>query len=89
MTEAVFLTLLFAGVAAMVSGVFVTRWNWRPDLPPYGRGTSALRVLLHPEEFTAMPNVAAIRWLNRCGLALVAAAVVVVLVEIAAVMQRG
>ena len=87
MSEQIFLALVLAGVAAMVAGVFVTRLYWRDDVAPY-RSTSALRVLLHPEEFTRAPHVRALRWLNRGGLVLVAAAAVVALFEIARTMAR-
>jgi len=81
-TEAVFLTLLFLGIAALLTGVVLTRVHWRPDLPPYGRGTRVLHMTFHPQAYVTDAPLRAIRALNLTGASLLAGAVIVVLYEI-------
>ena len=77
-TESAFFCLLFPGIAALVVGVGLTRFHWRPDIAPYGRGTSALQVMLHPDRYVEDAPLRAIRSLNLVGAVLVAGAAVVV-----------
>ena len=74
MRQAAFLILLLLGVLALVSGVFWTRLNWRPDVAAYGRHTRSLDVLLHPERYAKDDALSVIRTFNVAGLALVAGA---------------
>ena len=76
--EAAFLILLFSGVGALIAGMLWTRVNWRPDVPPYRRGTHFLDVTLHPERYATGESVRAIRTMNAAGALLVVAAVIVV-----------
>ena len=76
--ETAFLILLFSGVCALIAGMLWTRVNWRPDVPPYRRGTNFLDVTLHPERYATGESVRAIRTMNAAGALLVVAAVIVV-----------
>jgi len=86
-TEAAFLGLLFAGVASLVAAVVITRVHWRSDIPLYGRRTSALRVLRHPEEFVQDAPLGVIHVLNLTGVLLLAGAIALVIYEILRTME--
>ncbi len=85
-TEVVFLTLLFAGVFALLAGVMLTRLHWRPDIPPYGLGPHFLDVTRHPQNYVKDAPLHAIRSLNLGGALLLAGAGGVVVYEILRVM---
>jgi hypothetical protein len=79
--EAVFLGALLTGVVSMVAGVALARLNWLSEVPPYGRQTPKLNVLLHPDKY-ATPDVRPlIRTLNKAGIVLVMVAVLALLAE--------
>ena len=86
--EAAFLVLLFAGIAAMLTGIILTRVHWRPDIAPYGRGTPVLDVTFHPERYAKNAPVALIRGLNAAGALLLAAAMLTAAFEIVRTMLR-
>jgi hypothetical protein len=77
-TEALFLSLLFSGIAALIGGLLVTRVHWRPDIPPYGRRTRSLQVIVHPERYVRDAPLTAIRILNAAGFLLLTGAAAVV-----------
>ena len=81
-TQAFFFALLFPGLFALLAGMMLTRFHWRPDIPPYGRDTSFVDVTLHPEKYAVDAPLRAIRILNAAGAVLLAGAVVVVAYEI-------
>ena len=81
-TETAFLALLFPGIAALVAGVGLTRFYWRSDIPPYGRRTRSLHVMLHPEEYARDASLRAIRVLNFAGALLLAAAATVLVYDL-------
>jgi hypothetical protein len=85
-TEAAFLSLLFAGIVVLLTGLVLTRLHWRPELPPYGRGTRVLHVTFHPEAYVKDAPLRAIRNLNFTGAALLAGAFAVVAYEIVRIM---
>lgn len=87
--EAAFLGLLFSGIAALLAGVILTRLHWRPDLPPYGRGTSALHVTLHPQAYVKNAPLRAIRSFNLAGAVLLAGAIGIVVYEILRTLLAG
>jgi hypothetical protein len=80
--EAAFLALLFSGLLALLAGLMLTRVYWRPDIPPYGRGTRFLGVALHPEEYTKDAPLSIIRWLNFTGACLLAGGIGVLACEL-------
>jgi hypothetical protein len=80
--EAVFLVLLFAGVGALVVGMLWTRLNWRPDIPPDGRRTRSLDVMLHPGRYATSDAVRSIRVFTVTGAIFVTGAVVVLASEL-------
>ena len=86
-SEATFLGLLFSGIAALITGVCLTRVYWRPELPPYGRRTPTVRVLVHPEEYVRGAPLRAIQSLNLVGTLLLAGAIVVVAYELLRAMR--
>ena len=86
--EAAFLVLLFAGIAAMVTGIILTRVYWRPDIAPYGRGTRVMDVTRHPERYVKNAPIALIRGLNAAGALLLAAAMLTAAFEIVQTMLR-
>ena len=88
-TEAAFLGLLFAGVAALLAGVMLTRLNWRPDIPPYGLGTRFLDVTLHPDRYVKDAVLGVIRSLTFVGGVLLACAVSLVAWEILQTMLKA
>jgi hypothetical protein len=77
-----FLILLALGILALVAGVFRTRQHWRAGLPPYGRGTRSLELLLHPERFARAEVVGSIRILNAIGGLLLLGAVGMLVLEL-------
>jgi hypothetical protein len=81
-TETAFLTLLFAGLTALIAGMMLTRLHWRPDIPPYNRGTRALQVMLHPGRYARDAPLRTIRTLNVIGSILLAGAAGVVAYEL-------
>ena len=85
-TEVVFLSLLFAGLFALLAGVMVTRLHWRPDIPPYGLGSRVLDVTLHPQNYVKDAPLHTIRSLNAIGALFLAGAAGVVVWEILRVM---
>jgi len=87
--EDAFLLLFFAGLFALLVGVGLTRLHWRPDIPPYGRGTRFLDVTLHPERYAKNAPLPAIRSLNLIGALLVAAAAGISVYEMVRTMMLG
>jgi hypothetical protein len=81
-TEDAFLILLFPGILALLAGVGLTRFYWRPDIPPYGRRTRFLDVTLHPEKYAKDAPLNVIRSLNLVGAILLAGAACVSAYEI-------
>jgi hypothetical protein len=81
-TETLFLCLLFSGIAALIGGLLLTRFHWRPDIPPYGRRTRSLHVIVHPERYVTDAPLTAIRILTAAGSLLLAGAVGVVAYEL-------
>src|SRR5262245_11028836 len=73
-TEAAFLGLLFSGITALVAGVGLTRLHWRSDIPPYGRRTRSLQVMLYPGRYATDAPLRAVRTLNVAGFLLLAGA---------------
>ncbi len=87
-TEAGFLALLFTGLLALLAGVGLTRLRWRRDIPPYGRHTRSLDVMLHPERYAKDAPLGVIRVLTSIGVGLLVCAAVVVAWEILQTMVR-
>jgi len=87
-TEATYLALLFSGITALVAGVVLTRFHWRPDIPPYGRRTNSLHVLLHPEQYVQDAPLRAIQTLNAAGGLLLTGAVGILAYELLRTMTR-
>jgi hypothetical protein len=81
-TEGAFLILLFSGILALVCGLGLTRVHWRTDIPPYGRRTRFIDVMLHPERYGKDAPLRAIRSLNLLGALLLGAAAGVLAYEI-------
>ena len=78
LTEAAFLILLCLGIVALLGGLLWARLNWRLDVPPYGRRTRAMHVMLHPERYVKEDSLRAIRTLSLSGGLLLASAVAIV-----------
>ncbi len=81
-TKDAFLILFFPGILALLVGVGLTRFHWRPDIPPYGRHTRFLDVTLHPERYVRDAPLRIIRLLNLTGALLLAGAVGISVYEI-------
>jgi len=73
-----FILLLLGGILFLVSGLFVTRMTWRPDVEPFGRRSRLFQIALHPEDFAKANRLRQIRLLNLVGGVLLCGAVVVV-----------
>lgn len=86
-TDAAFLILLFSGNAALIAGTALTRRHWRPDIPPYGRGTRAFDVMRHPERYVMNAPVRAIRTLNIGGFLLVGGSAAILVYELVRTMM--
>jgi len=80
--EVLFLTLVFAGVLALLAGMILTRAYWRQDIPPYGRQTRFIDVTLHPERYANDAPFGLIRTLNTVGVLLLASAAAAVVWEV-------
>ena len=80
--EAAFLALLFSGILALLAGLMLARVYWRPDIPPYGRGTRFVEVVLRPERYTTNAPLSTIRWLNVTGACLLAGGIGVLACEL-------
>lgn len=78
LTEAAFLILLFLGIVTLLGGLLWARQNWRIDVPPYGRQTRAIDVILHPERYAKEESLRAIRTMNVTGGLLLASAAAIV-----------
>jgi hypothetical protein len=78
LTEAAFLILLFLGIVALLGGLLLARLNWRLDVPPFGRRTRAMDVMLHPERYAKEESLRAIRTMNVTGGLLLASAAAIV-----------
>jgi hypothetical protein len=81
-TEHIFFILLFPGILALLAGVGLTRFYWRPDIPPYGRHTRFLDMTLHPEKYAKDAPLIVIRTMNFAGVILLAGAVCISAYEI-------
>ena len=79
---ALFLALLLTGNLLLVGGLFLTRLAWRSDVEPFRRGSSIVRILIHPERFASLERLPAIRAVSFLGAALLAAAAVVLTIEV-------
>jgi hypothetical protein len=82
LTQALFLGLLFLGLGSLLSGVFWTRLNWRQDVRPFGRWTSSLDLVRHPERYANQDAVRAIRTMTVTGRLLLAGAAAMVAYEL-------
>ena len=67
MNVVLYLLLLFGGILFLVSGLFVTRLTWRPDIEPFGRRSRLFQIALHPENFARPERLREIRFLNLVG----------------------
>lgn len=79
---AVFLTLLFGGILALVTGLVITRLHWRTDIPPYGVRTNFLDVTRHPDRYAQDAPLGIITTLNLAGVFLLMGAVGTLLFEL-------
>jgi hypothetical protein len=86
--ESAFLGLLFSGIVALVAGVGLTRLHWRPDIPPYGRRTRSLDVMLHPQRYVKDAPLRAVRTLNVAGSLLLAGAAGIVACDLLPALLR-
>jgi hypothetical protein len=77
--ETAFLAALLVGIAFLVAAVGTARWNWRTDIPAFGRRTNVLDLLSHPERYAGPGRAPLIRALGVVGalFVLTAAALVV------------
>lgn len=65
--QTLFLIALPAGILALVAALGAARWNWRPDIPPFGRSHKAIHVLWHPEAYVNPGALPLIRLLAFVG----------------------
>src|SRR5262249_38600465 len=80
-TEMTFLLALFAGILCLIAGLLLTRFNWRSDVPPYGRHSKSFDVALNPAKYAGADVVPLIRTLNALGGILLAVAVLALIWE--------
>jgi hypothetical protein len=69
------------GIAFLVAAVGTARWNWRADIPAFGRRTNVLDVLSHPERYAAPGRAPLIRGLGVVGAFFVLTAAALVLYQ--------
>lgn len=67
LTERIFLTGLLGGILCLVTGLLVTRFNWRDEVPQYRRSTTIFDVVMHPDRYAHVRMVPLIRMLNAVG----------------------
>jgi hypothetical protein len=65
--ETAYLAALLVGIAFLVAAVGTARWNWRNDIPAFGRRTNVLDVLSHPERYAEPGRASLIRALGVVG----------------------
>jgi hypothetical protein len=69
MHAAIWFAFLLSGNLLLVAGLGLTRYHWRSDIEPFGRGSPTLQIMLHPERFVATPRrLGTIRVLNWLGI---------------------
>jgi hypothetical protein len=76
-----YLFFLIAGNTCLLWGLFLTHRTWRPEVPhTYKR--IAFEALFHPERFALPDRLREIRFWNRLGIVLLAAALAVIVADI-------
>jgi hypothetical protein len=80
--------LLLSGNLLLVAGLFLTRLTWRRDIAPFGRRSSILQILIHPERFAGPERLRAIRLLNLFGVVLLCGATSLLVYDILRGMLR-
>lgn len=70
--QSTFLATWITGVLALVAGLFLTRLHWRSDVPPFGRHSRVLDILLHPDQYARPEAQRGIRVLVGLGILLLA-----------------
>jgi hypothetical protein len=84
MHVAIWLIFLLSGNLLLVAGIGLTRYSWRSDIEPFGRGSPTLQIMLHPERFLATKQrLGAIRLLNWLGILCLGVSVAVLIYDIA------
>jgi hypothetical protein len=81
-TETVFVTALLGGIALLVAALAVVRFNWRKDVPPFGRHSNSLDIAVHPDRYAVPKALPLIRTLSFLGGSLIAVAVATLVVEL-------
>jgi hypothetical protein len=74
-TERVFLFALLVGIASLLAGLGIARWNWREDIPGFSRNTNVFDVWLNPANYVKPGTISLIRLLRAVGAGLLLAAV--------------
>lgn len=69
---------LLSGIACLIGGLIITRKHWRPDVAPFNAKSRAFHIMLNPEEYAEAGQVPRIIRLNRKGIILICAALVIV-----------
>jgi len=82
MREVAFLSFLAMGLVLLLSGSFWARVHWRGDIEAYGRSTSWLKLLFHPERFVTGSAVGVVKRLYVGGTICLGLAVGLVVYEI-------
>jgi hypothetical protein len=66
-SQRLFLSTLAMGILSLVGGLFLTRLNWRQDVPPFSRQSRFADIAIHPEKYASPKAVTGIRRLNTVG----------------------
>jgi hypothetical protein len=81
-TERVFLFTLTVGIASLLAALGIARWNWREDIPAFGRKTNVFDVWLNPVRYVKPGTIVLIRLLREGGAGLLLAAVATLLYQL-------
>lgn len=86
--QTVFLVSLLAGNISLVGALGAARWNWRKDIPPFGRQSEVADILLHPDRYAAPRAIPLIRVLGLVGSVLLIIVIASLAYQVAADIRR-
>ncbi len=82
-SQMIFLLSLSAAILALVGALGKARWNWRRDVPPFGRATNVVEVLFQPSLYTERHAVPTVRLLALAGFSFLLVAIAALIYQLA------
>jgi hypothetical protein len=87
-TQSVFVFCLLSGIGCLVASLAVVRWNWRRDVPAFGRHSDVLDIALHPERYATARVIPPVRAFIALGAMLLMVAIGSLIFEVLAQVGR-